>query len=142
DLYYERQIACFYPGMPVEDWGPVLGTQYAKEVLEFARSREAGAIGRTIETEVQAMTIGDTAWVGVPCELFVQIGLQIKRSSPFRHTMVFGYTNDSIGYLPTRDAFPHGGYGVSWTSRVDETAEELLLAAARKALARCHEDLR
>ena len=137
DMYYERQIACFYPDMPVEEWGPVLGAQYANEVLRFARSREAAPNRPTIQTEVHAMAIGESAWVGIPGELFVEIGLKIKRSSPFPHTMIFGYTNDSVGYLPTRAAFPEGGYGVTWTSRVDERAEELILDASRKALARC-----
>ena len=82
------------------------------------------------------------AWVGVPGELFVEIGLSIKQTSPFQHTMVFGYTNDSVGYLPTSSAFPQGGYGVAWTSRVDEHAEALILEATRKALTRCRECVR
>jgi neutral ceramidase len=138
DMYLERQISCFYPDLPVEAWGPVLGVQYAQEILRFAETHPAG---QTIETEVQAMAIGDTAWVGIPGELFVEIGLAIKQASPFRHTMVFGYTNDSVGYLPTRAAFPQGGYGVAWTSRVDENAEPLILAAAQKALVGCRERL-
>ena len=141
DMYLERQIACFYPDMSVEAWGPVLGVQYAKEVLRFVRSRDEEAGPRTLQTEVHAMTVGDTAWVGIPGELFVEIGLEIKRASPFPHTMVCGYTNDSVGYLPTRKAFPDGGYGVTWTSRVDERAEALVLAASRRALARCRQAL-
>jgi neutral ceramidase len=139
DMYLERQIACFYPDLSVEEWGPVLGVQYAKETLRFAQSQPAG---RIIQTEVQAMAIGETAWVGVPGELFVEIGLSIKHTSPFQHTMVFGYTNDSVGYLPTPSAFPQGGYGVAWTSRVDEHAEALILEATRKALTRCRECVR
>jgi hypothetical protein len=141
DMYLERQIACFYPDMPVEKWGPVLGVQYAKEVLRFVRSRDEEAGSRTIRTEVHGMAIGDSAWVGIPGELFVEIGLEIKKASPFLHTMVFGYTNDSVGYLPTRKAFPDGGYGVTWTSRVDETAEGLVLDASRRVLARCRQGL-
>lgn len=141
DMYLERQIACFYPDMPVEECGPVLGVQYAKEILRFVRSRDEGAGPRTIQTEVHAMAIGDSAWVGIPGELFVEIGLEIKRASPFLNTMVFGYTNDSVGYLPTQKAFPDGGYGVTWTSRVDETAEELILDASRRVLARCRQGL-
>ena len=138
DMYLERQISCFYPGITVEAWGPVLGVQYAQEILRFAETQPAG---RTIDTEIQAMAIGDTAWVGIPGELFVEIGLAIKKASPFRHTMIYGYTNDSVGYLPTRDAFPQGGYGVAWTSRVDERAEALIVQTAHQALVKCRERL-
>ena len=136
DMYYERQIACFYPDMPVEEWAPLIGAQYAKEILRFVQSRDTDAGHPTIRTEVQSIAVGNTAWVGIPGELFVEIGLTIKAASPFPDTMVFGYTNDSVGYLPTRSAFPQGGYGVTWTSRVDERAEELVANAADQVLAR------
>jgi len=110
--------------------------QYAKEILRFVQGRDADAEHPTIQTEVQSIAVGNTAWVGIPGELFVEIGLTIKTASPFPGTMVFGYTNDSVGYLPTRSAFPQGGYGVTWTSRVDERAEELVANAAHRALAR------
>jgi hypothetical protein len=139
DMYYERQIACFYPDMPVEQWAPLIGVQYAKEILRFVQGRDTGAGPPTIATEVQSMAIEGTAWVGVPGELFVEIGLAIKGASPFPETMVFGYTNDSVGYLPTRSAFPQGGYGVTWTSRVDERAEGLVASAAHRALAKSHD---
>ncbi|MDD3840936.1 MAG: hypothetical protein PHP06_10325 [Clostridia bacterium] len=43
-------------------------------------------------------------------ELFVEYGLEIKEKSPYRNTMVFGFTNQSIGYIPTKEAFKNGGY--------------------------------
>lgn len=140
DILYERQIACFYPDLAVEEWGPIIGLKYAEEVLKSVQDREGDSGSRVIQTEVQAVSIGDAAFVGVPGELFVEIGLAIKRASPFFHTMVFGYSNDSVGYVPTREAFPEGGYGVTWASRVTEEAQELILQASRGALERCRED--
>ena len=65
----------------------------------------------------------------------------IKAASAFPRTAVCGYANDSVGYLPTRAAFPQGGYGVTWTSRVDERAEELIAATAQDVLARSRQML-
>jgi neutral ceramidase len=43
-------------------------------------------------------------------ELFCQIGLNIKRKSTFKHTMVVEQTNGAHGYVPTAKAFQGGGY--------------------------------
>ena len=86
--------------------------------------------------EIQVMTIGDSAWVGVPGELFCQIGLDIKEQSPFGRTFVVGYANCYQGYFPTPIAYEEGGYEVNmgrWSrftaaagESVQETALELL----------------
>ncbi|MDH7501269.1 MAG: hypothetical protein QHJ82_00955 [Verrucomicrobiota bacterium] len=60
------------------------------------------------------MLIGDIALVGVPSELFTQLGIDIKNRSPFRYTYVVGLANDWIGYVPDMTAFKLGGYQV-WT---------------------------
>ncbi|HCU35962.1 MAG TPA: hypothetical protein DGT21_11090 [Armatimonadetes bacterium] len=61
-------------------------------------------------TVVQALRIGELALVGVPGEFFVELGLEIKRRSPFAQTMVIELANDSIGYIPTLRAFGDGAY--------------------------------
>ena len=47
---------------------------------------------------MQALRIGDLALVSAPGELFVELGLEIKRRSPFGQTMVLELANDSVGY--------------------------------------------
>lgn len=61
-------------------------------------------------TLVQAIRVGDLALVSAPGELFVELGLDLKRRSPFGQTQVLGLANDSIGYIPTRRAFAEGAY--------------------------------
>jgi hypothetical protein len=61
-------------------------------------------------TWVQALRIGDLALVSAPGELFVELGLEIKRRSPFARTMVLELANDSVGYLPTHRAYEEGAY--------------------------------
>jgi neutral ceramidase len=59
---------------------------------------------------VQALRIGDLGIVGIPGELLVGLGLDIKKRSPFEQTMILELANDSLGYLPDRKAFEEGGY--------------------------------
>jgi hypothetical protein len=66
--------------------------------------------GKTRETRLQVMLIGDVATVGVPAEYFTSLGVDIKRRSPFRNTYVAELSNDWIGYLPDREGHELGGY--------------------------------
>ncbi len=81
--------------------------------------------------EVMTIRIGDAAIVGLPGEAFCQLGLEIKRRSPARHTLVAGLCNDAIGYLPTKEAFLQGGYEptVGSTFYQPGSAERLIEAA-------------
>ncbi len=90
--------------------------------------------GRPIEVEVQAITLGDDlAWVSLPGEVFVQLGLDLKLDSPFKQTMIAELANGSIGYIPNRRAYPQGNYEVI-SARCAEGSGEMLVAAAVKLL--------
>jgi hypothetical protein len=91
----------------------------------------------TIRFEQTGIAIGDTAFVSFPGELFTEIGMQIKRESPFRHTCIIGNANGMVGYVPTRKAISEGSYGVR-VRRVGDEAEELVLANSRNLLRRVH----
>ena len=50
--------------------------------------------GKPIDAEVQVIALGnDVAWVGLPGEVFVELGMAIKAASPFRYTIV----NELVG---------------------------------------------
>jgi hypothetical protein len=67
--------------------------------------------GRPLEAEVQVMALGpDLAFVALPGEIFVELGLHVKQNSPFRHTVIAELANGSVGYVPTRRAFAEGNY--------------------------------
>ncbi len=87
---------------------------WGERVLELA---EAGATGLTVDFEVQAARIGDFGIVGLPGEVFVEYALQIDRASPCRLTAVAAYTNGMVGYVPTAEAYPAGGYEVETAIR-------------------------
>jgi hypothetical protein len=65
----------------------------------------------TLPEEVQVVRLSDdTALVALPGEIFVDLGLAIKKASPFAHTFVIELANDSPAYVPTRKAMEQGGY--------------------------------
>jgi sugar phosphate isomerase/epimerase len=65
----------------------------------------------TIGLEVQVFRLSsDVAIVGLPGEVFVELGLAVKEASPFATTLVIELCQDSPGYIPTRKAFAEGSY--------------------------------
>jgi hypothetical protein len=70
--------------------------------------------GRTtdVRVPVQALHINDVAFVAIAGEIFVEIQLAIKEASPFPCTVVAGYSNGCVGYIPVALAYPDGGYEV------------------------------
>jgi hypothetical protein len=90
--------------------------------------------GKTLATEVQALAIGDLAFVTAPGELFAEIGAAMQEASPFAQTIVVGYADDYLGYLFTDQARAEGGYEPG--NPVSLEIEKPLLAAAQEALRR------
>ena len=95
--------------------------------------------GKPLEVEVQVITMGrDLAWVSLPGEVFVELGLSIKAASPFKQTHVVELANGSIGYIPNRPAYAEGNYEVV-SARCAEGSGEMLVTAAIQMLADlCH----
>ncbi len=70
----------------------------------------------TVNIKVQAVRIGDDlAIVAIPCEVFAEIGLEIKERSPFKNTFVITLANGYNGYLPSPEQHALGGYE-TWRS--------------------------
>ena len=69
-----------------------------------------------VRLKLQTLRIGELAMAAIPCEAFVEIGLEIKRRSPHHPTFVVGLANGYNGYLPTPEHHALGGYE-TWRSR-------------------------
>jgi neutral ceramidase len=112
------------------------------QIFRDMRKKLAPRQGEDRKTWVQAIVIGDIAFVGVPGELFTFLGQEIKRLSPYRYTYVFELANDYVGYLPDALAFDKGGYQV-WTglhSYLEKGSGEKIVDVAVKLLSRLRED--
>ncbi len=106
------------------------------EVFRKMRKELAGRQGEERSTWIQVLRIGEVAIVGVPAEFFTSLGVDLKRRSPFKHTVVVELSNDWIGYLPDSEAHELGGYQV-WTglhSYAEPGTGERMVDAAVKML--------
>jgi hypothetical protein len=87
-----------------EDW-------FARGTLGLWEAQRRSGTRQVFEdVEVQVIAIGDLAFVGYPAEYFTEFGLKTKAQSPFPDTFVSELTNGWHGYVPTLEAFKHGGY--------------------------------
>jgi neutral ceramidase len=65
---------------------------------------------------LQALRIGDVGIAAIPCEVFVEIGLDLKKNSPWKPSFTISLANGYNGYLPTVEHFQLGGYE-TWRAR-------------------------
>ncbi len=86
-----------------------------------------------VNAELQILTIGDIALVGVPGELLCGPGLEIKWNSPFRKTFILYNSTAYLSYLPPVNCFVQGAYEAE-TCHLMPTAAFTLVSGAVRAL--------
>jgi hypothetical protein len=115
------------------------GTPFLAKVAAV-RTLDLAGRGPLYPMEVQVFRLdADTAIVCLPCEIFVELGLAIKRASPFKRTLVIEICNDRSSYVPTLKAFGEGSYEVT-NARVKPSAGEMLVDAAVNLLHELNSD--
>lgn len=123
-LAWARQVVARYGESGA---APFLDFVKAFKYLDLA-SRE----GKPLEAEVQVFAIGnDLAIVALPAEVFTELGMYIKRRSPFKYTFVTTQTNASLGYLPDYKAYAEGNYEPLVSRAAAGGGEKLADTAAR-----------
>lgn len=110
---------------------PRLAQNYARSTINAHERTED-----TLTVTLQALRIGDIAVCGIPFETFVEIGLDLKKRSPFPQTLVVGLANGRHGYLPTPEHHRLGGYE-TWigTNQVQEDTSVLITGQLLEMLA-------
>lgn len=100
---------------------PRLAEPYARRTISLAQGPD------TLSIPLQALRIGDFAVCAIPFETLVEIGLDLKKRSPFPRTIVVGVTNGYNGYLPTPEQHELGGYE-TWlgTCKVQKDASAII----------------
>jgi neutral ceramidase len=102
DLAHARKVATTFG----KNTPPFLERVNAYKVLDVAARQ-----GKPLEAEVQVIALGDDlAWVALPGEIFVELGLEIKKQSPFKNTILVELADGSVGYVPTERAYKEGNY--------------------------------
>ena len=100
---------------------PGLARYYADSSVRLSRYPD------TVKIKLQALRIGRLGIVAIPCEVFAEIGLDIKRRSPLQPTFTIELANGCDGSLPTPEQHALGGYE-TWRA----TSSYLEVEASRK----------
>lgn len=96
-----------------------------------------------VPMRLSVLRIGDAAICTNPAELYVEHGQAIKDRSPAHVTMIAELADGYAGYVPTQEAFGHGGYS-TWpadTSKLAENAGETITKATRALLRQVFADM-
>jgi hypothetical protein len=103
---------------------------YDRNIPAVVEEIKAG--GGKLSAEVQVLAFDDRVYASFPCELFVRLGLRLKEQAHPRRAYPVGSANGYIGYVPTADAFPRGGYETTFlnTSKMAPETGDLLVDAA------------
>jgi len=90
-----------------------------------------------MDIEVQLFQLNEGSFAGIQMEPFCESALFIRQSRQDDLAFFGGYTNGYIGYLPTEEEYPYGGYEVTinpvvygpvtglWMPPVSSTATEI-----------------
>ena len=78
--------------------------------------------GPDVDVHLSALKVGNIIFTGVSGEVMNEIGLKLKKQSPYKFTFMLTHCNGSSGYLVTDDSYEEGGYEVV-SSRIMSGAE-------------------
>jgi len=126
------------------DWARTTSATYGQskpapflQLVKAFRILDVEALaGKPLEAEIQVMRLNaETALVSLPGEIFTELGLAIKKASPFKRTFVVELANGSLGYVPDRKGFGEGNYEAV-SARCEPGSGEKLVDAALALLKR------
>ncbi len=100
---------------------------YARETLLLSK------YPAEVPVTVGALRIGPIGIVAIPCEVFAEIGLELKASSPLKPMFTIELANGYNGYLPTKAQHALGGYE-TWRARSSYLEVDAASKISEKAL--------
>lgn len=91
---------------------------------------------RSLPVEMMAVAIGPMVFVSAPGEMFVELGLELRKASPFAFTSPVSLANGCVGYVPTMKAFADDGGGYeqrlsSYTNLVPDAGPRMVREGIR-----------
>ena len=108
------------------------------EVARAGRIRNMAKHADFHDLPITTIAIGpDLAFCGFPGEPFNDIGVAIRKDSPFKLTILSCLTNGSRGYFPFSDSYKQGGYEAA-TSPFGPTVADDLIVGQLKQLRELH----
>ena len=78
-----------------------------------------------VEINFTVLKVGPLVLAGISGEVMNEIGMEIKKQSPYTGTLIVTHCNGSSGYICTDKAFTEGGYEVKVTHLMPGTEKPL-----------------
>jgi neutral ceramidase len=111
------------------------------KILSIEQMRQREAVQPSVSgdpwrlpIEIHAFCLNEqTAIVTMPGEIFVELGLDLKKRSPFANTFVIEMANCNIYYVPTLRGFAQGDYE-AMNSRLTPGSGERMVEEALQML--------
>jgi hypothetical protein len=66
--------------------------------------------GTDVQVRISALRLDGLVLCGISGELMTEMGMEIKKESPYTSTVVITHCNGSSGYICTDKSFTEGGY--------------------------------
>lgn len=83
-----------------------------------------------ITSEMQVLRLGDIYILGLPGEVLVEIGLEIKKRAGLERLLIVSLANDVIGYVCHGAAYEEGGYEPDSATQLAKGAGEIMVKEA------------
>ena len=105
-----------------------------KEAAGDEKEKKSDEGEKTLTTEIQVLRIGDIYILGLPGEILVEIGLEIKKRAGIEKLFIISLSNDTCGYVCPQQAYKEGGYEPGSGTALAEGAGEIVTEQALKLL--------
>jgi len=79
-----------------------------------------------VEIYLSVLKVGAVVFAGISGEVMTEIGMKIKKQSPYSHTVVVTHCNGSAGYLVTDNTYTEGGYEAMVSRTMPGTAGQIM----------------
>jgi neutral ceramidase len=83
-----------------------------------------------IKTEIQVLRLGDIYILGLPGEILVEVGSEIKKRAGLENLFIVTLSNDTIGYVCHSGAYEEGGYEPGTGTNLAKGAGEIMIKEA------------
>jgi len=83
-----------------------------------------------LTTEIQVFKVGDIYILGLPGEVLVEIGLEIKKRASIENLFIISLSNDVCGYVCHSQAYEEGGYESTTATILAKGAGEIMIKEA------------
>jgi len=84
----------------------------------------------SVNTELQVLKLGNIHLLGLPGEILVEVGLEIKRKAGLENLFVVSLSNDAIGYVCHERAYDEGGYEPGSATNLAKGSGEIMIKEA------------